>query len=151
VTIEQLLDELDALLDDGARVPFTNKIMVEEDFLERIVENIRRTLPQEIAEARTIVGERQAILDQAKQEAQHIMDQAKGYVAKLTDDNIISKQAQEQANELLSQANKNAKEMQAEANRYAVDVLRQLEKNMEKALETVRQGRSNLQGGKQQG
>lgn len=146
--VDQLLDELDALLDEGARVPFTNKIVVEEDFLERIVENMRRALPQEMAEAKTIVGERQAIIEEAKQEAQHIMDQAKGYVAKLTEENIISKQAQEQANEILMQASKSAKEMHSDANRYAVDVLRQLEKNMEKALETVRQGRSNLQGGK---
>lgn len=146
MTIERLLDELDTLLDEGARVPFTNKIMVEEDVLERIAEEMRRSLPQEFTEAKTIVAERQAILDEAQKEAQHIMDQAKGYVAKLTEENIITKQAHEQANETVQQARKTAKELQIEANKYAFDVLRQLESNLEKALETVRQGRNNLQG-----
>jgi dsDNA-specific endonuclease/ATPase MutS2 len=146
--IEQLLDELDTLLDEGARVPFTHKLIVEEEVLEHIVEELRRCLPQEIAEAKTIVAERQTILDEAQREAQHIMDQAKGYVSKLTDDNIITKQAQEQANELIQQARKTTKELQTEANKYAFDVLRQLEVNIEKALETIRQGRNSLHSGK---
>lgn len=145
---EQLLDELDTLLDEGARVPFTHKVIVEEEVLERIVDEMRRCLPQEFAEAKTIVAERQTILDEAQKEAQHVMDQAKGYVSKLTDDNIITKQAQEQANELMQQARKTAKELQIEANKYAFDVLRQLEINIEKALETIRQGRNSLHSGK---
>lgn len=146
--IEQLLDELDNLLDEGARVPFTHKVIVEEEVLERIVEEMRRSFPQEFSEAKTIINERQNILDEAQKEAQHIMDQAKGYVSKLTDDNIITKQAQEQANELIQQSRKTAKELQMEANKYAFEVLRQLEINIEKALETIRQGRNSLHPGK---
>jgi vacuolar-type H+-ATPase subunit H len=69
-------------------------------------------------------------------------------MAKLTDENVITKQAQEQANEMLQQARKTAKDLHVDANKYAIDVLRQLEGNIEKALETVRQGRNQLQGGK---
>jgi cell division septum initiation protein DivIVA len=148
MTIDQLLDELDALLNEGARVPFTNKVVIEEDMLERVIDELRRTIPQEVAESRKILIERQAILEDAKKEAQHIMDQAKVYIAKLTDDSVITKMAQEQANEILHLARKTSKELQGEANSYAVDVLRQLEHNIERALEAVRQGRSNLQGGK---
>ncbi|MEM5767837.1 MAG: ATPase, partial [Bacillota bacterium] len=99
--IEQLLDQLDTLLDEGMRVPFTNKVMLEEDVLERITDDLRHALPQEVTEAKKIVVDRQAILDEAQKEAQHIMDQAKGYVAKLTEESLITKQAQEQANELM--------------------------------------------------
>ncbi|HBS59065.1 MAG TPA: ATPase [Firmicutes bacterium] len=146
--IEQLLDQLDTLLDEGMRVPFTNKVMLEEDVLERITDDLRHALPQEVTEAKKIVADRQAILDEAQKEAQHIMDQAKGYVAKLTEESLITKQAQEQANELMQEARTNAKELQLEANKYAFDVLRQLEINLEKALETVRQGRNGLHAGK---
>lgn len=144
---EELLDKFETVLDEGSRIPFTNKVMLDEDVVESIMDEMRHLLPQEFAEAKSIVSERQAILEETQKEAQHIMDQAKGYVAKLTDENLITKQAQEQANELLQQARKNSKELQNEANKYAVDVLRQLEINLEKALETVKQGRNSLYPG----
>ena len=48
-------------------------------------------------EANRIITERKLILEQAQRDAQNIVEQAKNYIHKLTDENSITRQAQEQA------------------------------------------------------
>lgn len=149
MAIEEILDEIENLMVDSTRVPFTNKLVIEEDDLIRLLDELRELLPQEIKDAAKIVSDRQRIMEEAHKEAQHIIDQAKIYGTKLTDENTISKQAQEQANELLSQAQKAAQELRNDSITYAEDVFKHLEGNLQKALEVVQQGHSNLQQNKQ--
>jgi len=149
MAIEEILDEIENILVDSTRVPFTNKLVIEEDDIIRLLDELRDVLPQEIKDAAKIVSERQRILEEAQKEAQNIVDQAKVYVTKLTDENIISKQAQEQANEIVLQARKAARDLQQESVVYAEDVFKHLESNLQKALEVVQQGHSHLQQNKQ--
>lgn len=149
MAIEEILDEIENILVDSTRVPFTNKLVIEEDDIIRLLDELRDVLPQEIKDAAKIVSERQRILEEAQKEAQNIVDQAKIYVTKLTDENIISKQAQEQANEIVQQARKAARDLQQESVIYAEDVFKHLESNLQKALEVVQQGHSHLQQNKQ--
>jgi len=149
MAIDEILDEMENLLLDAARVPFTNKRVIEEDDLVRLLDELRESLPQEIKEAARLVNERQRILDDAQKEAQNIVEQAKVYVAKLTDDNVISKQAQEQANEMILHARQAARELHNDSVAYAEDVFKHLESNLQKALEVVQQGRSSLHQTKQ--
>ncbi|GBG54933.1 hypothetical protein SPFL3102_01198 [Sporomusaceae bacterium FL31] len=148
MAIEEILDEIENILVDSTRVPFTNKLVIEEDDIIRLLDELRDVLPQEIKDAAKIVSERQRILEEAQKEAQNIVDQAKVYVTKLTDENIISKQAQEQANEIVLQARKAARDLQQESVVYAEDVFKHLESNLQKALEVVQQGHSHLQQNK---
>lgn len=149
MAIEEILDEIENLMVDSTRVPFTNKLVIEEDDLIRLLDELRELLPQEIKDAAKIVSDRQRIMEEAHKEAQHIIDQAKIYGTKLTDESTIAKQAQEQANELLSQAQKAAQELRNDSIIYAEDVFKHLEGNLQKALEVVQQGHSNLQQNKQ--
>ena len=148
MTIEGILDELESILIDAARVPFTNKRVLEEDDVARLLDELRESLPGTIAEAGKIMAERQRILEDAQKEAQNIIEKAKSYTIKLTDENVITKQAQEQATEIVAQAQKNACDLQNDAMVYADDVFKHLEGNLEKALEVVRQGHNELHQGR---
>ncbi len=145
MNIEEILDEIDAILLEASRVPFTNKKVIEEDDLARLLDELREMLPEEISEAKGIVKERQRILDDAQKEARNIVEQAKNYISKLTEENVITKQAQEQANEIVLQAHKTARDLQGDAASYAVDVFKHIEANLAKALEIVHQGHCELQ------
>ncbi|WP_425060798.1 hypothetical protein SCACP_15490 [Sporomusa carbonis] len=151
MSIEKLLDEMETMLVEAARVPFTNKRVIEEDDLARFLDDFRELLPKELDEAKRVISERQRILDEAQREAQNIVDQAKAYVAKLTDENIINKQAQEQANELVFQARKVAKDLHNDAVVYADEVFKHVITHLEKTLEVVRQGQRDLQQTNNQG
>lgn len=147
MTLEQILDELENMLLESGRVPFTNKRIVEEDDVARLLDELREALPGQIEEANRIIKDRQRILDEAHREAQSIVDQAKSYTAKLTDESVITKQAQEQANEILLQAQKRARDLQNDAVAYADNVFKHLEGHMEKALQVVHQGHNELHQG----
>lgn len=142
--IEEILDEIETMIIDAARLPFTNKRVLEEDDIARLLDELRATLPEEIKEARRIIAERQRIMEEAQNEAQKIVDQAKSYVVKLTDENIITQQAQEQANKIISSAQNAARELHNDAVAYANDVFSHLEANIEKALEVIRSGHNSL-------
>ncbi len=144
MTIDGILDELESIVTDGSRVPFTNKRIVEEDDIIRLLDELREKLPNEITEASQIVSERQRVLEKAQEEARKIVEQAKVYAAKLTDENTVAKQAQEQSNEIVNLANKEAGDLRNEAIGYADSVFKHLEGQIEKTLEVVRQGHNEL-------
>lgn len=145
MSIEKLLDDMENMLVEAARVPFTNKRVVEEDDLAKFLDDFRELLPKELEEAKQIIAARQRIFDEAQREAQSIVEQAKSYVIKLTDENIINKQAQEQANELVAQSRKTARDLQEDAVVYADEVFKHITSHLEKTLDVVRQGHRDLQ------
>lgn len=144
MTIEEIIDELESLLIDASRVPFTNKRVLEEDDVIRLLDELRGKLPGEITEASQIVAERQRILEQAQEEAQKIIDQAKSYAIKLTDENVIAKQAQDHSNEIIILAHKEAADLKSDAVAYADNVFKHLEGQIERTLEVVRQGHTEI-------
>ena len=144
MTIEGILDELESLLIDASRVPFTNKRVLEEDDFVRLLDQLREKLPSSITEASQILAERQRILEKAQEEGQKIVDKAKSYAIQLTDENVIAKQAQEHSNEIVTVAQKEANDLQNDAVLYADNVFKHLEGQIERTLEVVRQGHNEL-------
>lgn len=144
MNIEGIIEELESLLLDASHLPFTNKIILEEDDVVRLLDELREKLPGELSEASQIVAERQRILEQAQEEAQRIIDQAKIYANKLTDENVISKQAQEQSSEIVILAHKEADSLRNDAVAYADSVFKHLEGQIERTLEVVRHGHGEL-------
>lgn len=144
MTIEGILDELESLLIDASRVPFTNKRVLEEDDFVRLLDELREKLPSSITEASQILADRQRILENAQEEGQKIIDKAKNYAIKLIDENVIAKQAQEHCNEIVIVAQKEATDLQNDAVLYADNVFKHLEGQIERTLEVVRQGHNEL-------
>ena len=66
MTIEEIFDELETLLMESSHVPFTNKRIVEEDELVRLLDYLRELIPQEVMEARKVLAERTQIVENAQ-------------------------------------------------------------------------------------
>lgn len=141
---EQLLEELETLVETSNRIPMTTKRMVEEDEMMRIIDSIQESLPLELEESRRIVAEKDAVLADAKKQAEELIAQAKEYISKLTAESEIVKAAQEQANEIIANANKSSEELRNSSVQYGADVLKYVESNLEKTLESIRQNRESL-------
>ncbi|MBP2651025.1 MAG: hypothetical protein H6Q74_1850 [Firmicutes bacterium] len=148
MTIEEILEEMETLLEESGKVPLTQKRLVDQDSLYRLIDAIHDNLPKEFNEATNIINERQRIIDEAHREAQSIVEQAKSYIIKLTDENAITRQAQDQANELVQQARENARILQNDSVAYANEVFSYIEANLTKALEVVKDGQSKMQPNK---
>ena len=123
---EKLLEDLEVLIESSSRIPMTTKRMVEEDEIMRIIDSIQESLPLELEESRRIVADKDKVLADAQRQAETLIDQAKDYIAKLTAESELVKQAQEQANQIINAANQSS------------------ENNLEKTLESLRQNRESL-------
>ena len=143
--INDILDQMENLLLESSRFPLTNKRIVEEDDMLQLIDELHDALPAALMEAERIIAERQQIMAEAQTAAQDIVDQSNSYVMKLTEEHLITRQAQEQADEIIGSARQTAAELRNDATQYANDVFQYLEGQLEKTIDIVRQGRSGLQ------
>lgn len=105
MTIDEILEMMDDLLDKSMTVPFSNKkCMVDTEKLREYIDNIRYSLPTEIKRAKEMVADRSEIIDDANAKAEQMIKQAEERAKVLVSQNEIVKQAQEAANDLTAQA-----------------------------------------------
>ena len=72
-----LIDRLEELVEDARSFPgFGNTAMVDRDAAFDIIDQMRQTIPEELKQARWIVKERQAMLDEARSESDRIIRSA---------------------------------------------------------------------------
>lgn len=141
---EKLLEELEELIEQSSHVPMTNKKLIEEEDIMRIIDSINESLPLELEESRRIVAERDKIIAEGQRQADTLIAQAKDYIAKLTEESEMVKQAQDHATHIITLANQSSEELKNSSITYASDVLRYVEGNLEKTLESLRQNRESL-------
>ena len=140
----KLLEELDYVVMNGREVPLTNKRLVDQDEVARIIDAINSSLPNELENAKRIVADKERVMMDAQKQAETIIAQAKDYIAKITEESELVKNAQERANEIIANANQTADTMQQNALEYATDVFKYFEENMEGTLDSLRKNRESL-------
>lgn len=148
MAIDEILDEIENLVVEARRVPFTNKCIIEDDDLIRLIDDLRSELPQEIQDANHLIEQRQQIINDAKREANSIVEQAKSYAVQLTAEHEIVKQAQGQANEIMEKTIENTNQLKEDSLQYADEVFRHLAHNVSSTLDVVQQAHVNLKQNK---
>ncbi len=143
--IMRLVDDLEDLVNNGSRIPFTSNVIVNEDDLYEIIDQMRASIPAEIKEARRTEAERQRILARAKEEADRLVNMAKEKIMAAVDDHEIIEAAKSHAKETIVQAEKEAWQLKVDSHTYVSDNLSELEETLLKLLTTVRNGLRHLQ------
>lgn len=142
-----LIDRLEELVEEARSFPgFGNTAMVDRDAAFDVIDQMRQTIPEELKQARWIVKERQAMLDEARSESDRIVKQAQEEAEKMTSEEEILKRAEQRGTEIMEEARRREREIRLGAEDYADDVLASLEENLGRLLEAVQRGRSQLQG-----
>lgn len=144
MSVYKILDDLETLLQSSTHIPFSNRLVVAEDELCQLIDALREALPTELMEANRVLSERNRIMDDVQKEAQTIVAQAQTYVGKLTEENSITQQAQEQSNLIIEEARERARAYEEQSLAYAQEVFAYLEANLEKVTEAVREGRERM-------
>ena len=141
---KKLLAELESVVKNAGDVPFTNKKMVDKEDIIRIIDAINQSLPNELDNAKRVVADKERILLEAEKKADDQIAQAKDYIARITDENELVKQAQDRANQILTAANQAAEELETKSVTYASDVMKYVETQMEDMLETLKKNHQSL-------
>lgn len=131
MTIDEILEMMDDLLDKAVTVPFSGKkCMVDTDQLREYIDNIRYNLPTEIKRAKEMVADRSVILTDANEQAEDIIKKAEEKAKILVSEQEIVKQAKAAADDLTAQA----KMMDSTIRKAMVEKLDSILGESEKAL-----------------
>lgn len=141
---DKLVEDLESIILNAKQMPFTNKKVVSEEEVLQIIDELKETLPEELVQSKQIIAEREKILADAKQHADNMIIQAKDYIAKLTEEHELVRQAQERAQQILAHANASSEELKGSSITYAGDVLKYVETTLEKTLFSIQQNRESL-------
>lgn len=130
-----LIDEMEGYFEECKTMPFSNKVIVDMEVMYEFMTDLRLKLPEEIKRSQRILDEKERIVDEARQEAQVAENRASARVAELVDDHVITRKAQEKADEIMAKATYTAKEIKLGAYEYVEEIIRQAELAMSDTLE----------------
>ncbi len=143
--ISLLIDRLEKLLNDSKRLPMTAGAVVDKDECLVIIDQMRVTIPQQIAEARRIQEESNQIIARAEQEAQMILERAREEAELLVDERELIKKARDRSAAIAEETRLNAEKTMHGADEYAIKVLGELEDQLIALQTTIRNGLEILQ------
>jgi cell division septum initiation protein DivIVA len=146
IDILHLVDRLEALLQDGWRLPLTSNRFVSEDEVLEIIDQMRVSVPQEVRQARRVQQERDRILAQAQEEANRAVALAQERAESLAEQHEVVRTAEARAEEMMARAHQEAKTIRSEADDYVVEALEGLEGHLLDLLTQVRNGLAVVRG-----
>lgn len=118
--------------------------MIEEEELLQIIDDLKASMPEELEQSQKVLAEKDKIIADAQRHADSMVAQAKDYIAKLTEESELVRQAQEQANQIVVSATKSSDELKSSSITYAGDVLKYVETTLQKTLASIQQNRESL-------
>lgn len=147
--IEQLIDEIEAYIDSCKSQAFNSrKIIVDKDEMDDLLAELRHRTPEEIKRYQKIISNQEAILSNAKGQAEAMLAEATKQTNELINEHEIIQKAYARASEIIEQANAQAQQIvdraAEEANgmregsiHYADEMLRSLQTIIRHSMETA--------------
>lgn len=142
MSIEEILDQLDELIDRSWSLPLTGgRCVVDADKVRELLDDVRLNLPTEIRQAQSIVADRTTIVEEAKKEGEAIIARAEKRAAALVDEEEIVRQSKNRANEILQQAQQQSYEMRQSAKDFVDGILKNTEESLTSSMNEVKNTR----------
>ena len=132
MTVEELLEQFDEVLDSGVKIP-GKKTIVDIEQIRAVIDDIRLNIPSEIKQARGIVADRAEIITNAKREADGIINAAEERAKAMVAQEEITKLAQAKS-----------REMKKAAQDFVDDIMRRADEGLTANLGEVRKTRAAL-------
>lgn len=126
--IETSLENIERIIAEAKAMPFSTKLLIDEEELSTLVEDIRLNMPVEITQAKKIAQERRDILNDAESQSEEIIDKARQRADIMIEQHQITKEAKAAADDILQQARDEAAAVRAEAKANARDMMEKAEK-----------------------
>jgi len=140
VDILHLIDRLEELFNRSRPIPFTHNVIVDEDRMLDLIDQMRVAIPEEVKKAQQIMAQRDRILAQAQEEANRTIAIAREKGDQMIERDAIVQAAHARAEQIIAQAYKDIENTRKDADQYAVETLRRLEIELDRALTQVRNG-----------
>lgn len=111
--IVDIIDEIENYIENDCKSALLDKdkVLVERNTLLDLLQELRDNVPEEVATYQKVISNRNAILENAKVEADTIITNANRMTEQLLDEHEIMQKAYDSANKLIDDANDRATEI----------------------------------------
>ncbi|MEV6114213.1 ATP synthase F0 subunit B [Streptomyces sp. NPDC052109] len=144
--VQKKLDEIVSTVSGARSMPMSASCVVNRAELLAMLEELRQALPGSLAQAQELIGGREQMVEQARQEAERIIETAHAERGSLISDTEIARRSQAEADRILAEARQEAEEIRADADDYVDSKLANFEVVLTKTLGSVGRGREKLLG-----
>lgn len=143
--ILHLIDRLEELFNESRAIPFTHNVVVDEEKMLDLIDQMRVAIPEEMKKAQQVITQRDKLLAQAQEEANRTISLAREKGEQMIERDSIVQTAQSYAEERATDIIAEAENTRVEADHYVVETLTNLELELERYLNQVRNGIRTLQ------
>ncbi|GHH86831.1 hypothetical protein GCM10017771_25490 [Streptomyces capitiformicae] len=146
VDVQKKLDEIVSVVSGARAMPMSASCVVNRAQLLSLLEEVRAALPDSLAQAQELIGDREHMVERARMEAERIIETAHAERGSLISDTEVARRSQNEADRILAEARQEAEEVRAEADDYVDSKLANFEVVLTKTLGSVGRGREKLLG-----
>ncbi|MDM7952174.1 MAG: hypothetical protein QUV07_03000 [Cyanobium sp. CZS 25K] len=115
LTVLDQLDQLEDIVLDGSRIPFSGGRLVNEQDAIEMMDALRAALPAQITQAEDLIRQRESFVEKARLQAEEIVTQARREREQLINAAAIRQEAERQVAEQREQARQQCEQMVLQA------------------------------------
>ncbi|WJV45929.1 ATP synthase F0 subunit B [Streptomyces flavofungini] len=144
--VQKKIDQIVETVGSAKSMPMSASCVVNRAELLALLEEVRQALPGSLAQAQELIGGREQLVEQARQEAERIIEGAHAERGSLISDTEVARRSRAEADRILAEARQEAAEVRQEADDYVDSKLANFEVVLTKTLGSVGRGREKLLG-----
>ena len=144
--VQKKLDEIVSVVSGARSMPMSASCVVNRAELLSLFDELRAALPDSLAQARELIGDRDHMVERARMEAERIIENAHAERGSLISDTEVARRSRNEADRILGEARQEAEDVRAEADDYVDSKLANFEVVLTKTLGSVGRGREKLLG-----
>jgi vacuolar-type H+-ATPase subunit H len=146
MSIEEILEDMDDLLDKAAAVPFApHKSIIDGERMRELINDVRLNEPQEIKHAKMVEFDRNRIIKEAEAKAERIVRQAEERAKALVAEEAITKEAKKRAYDAVTKARAECDAIRAATDTYVNKRFQEAESYFSTGLQDIQQRKKKLE------
>lgn len=141
----EILEIMTEMVDSAVAVPLSGgKCIVNGERMRELIADLQDCIPQEIAQAKRVLSEKDRLIEDARKEAESKVKIAEEHARRLVEEDEITKKVKERANDMMSLAMTQSKELKNAASDFADNLLRTTEQGLVDSINQLRAAKSAL-------
>lgn len=142
--VRDILEKMTEILETARPMPLSQSVLVSRAELLELVDMLGAALPAEFDQAREIMAERDAVVADARREAEHVVETARAEAAVLVSKEEVYRRALDEAEQERTSTADDCARMRRETDDYVDAKLAAFEAVLGKTMAAVEAGRSKL-------
>ncbi len=122
LTVLDQLDQLEEIVLDGSRIPFSGGRLVNEQDAIELMDAVRDALPSQISQADDLIRQRDGFIEKARQQAEEILVHARREREQLISTSSIRQEAERHAVEMREQARQQGEQLVLQARQQVAQI-----------------------------